>query len=74
MKLKLLASYPSFSDCHMSEPSTSVKKIVETESNLGPISFANVIKSLLVDLINKRSRCMSGRPNDSEYIEVNHGL
>ena len=67
-EIKTFALFPSLSGSeYMSEPPASVKIYVEKESNLSRISFANVIKSLLVDLINKRSRWMAGgrRPDES---------
>ena len=62
----------------MSELPASMKIYVEKSStgNLpaSRISFANVIKSLLVDLIKRRSRSMAGRSsNEPRDIEVTHG-
>ena len=61
-EMKILALFPSLSgDENMSSTPASVKIYVEKGSNLCRISSANVIKSLLVDLINKDSRGMGGR-------------
>ena len=69
--LALTASISSSS--HKSEFPASVKIYVDKGSNLGRISIANVIKSLLVDLINRGSRWMVGKPDEFQDIEVTHG-
>ena len=78
MRLKLLALFPSLSISggeYMSVPRASVKIYVENASNLSRFSFANVIKSLLIDLINSRSWWMAGRrPEISKSPMVNHEL
>ena len=67
-EIKTVALLPS-----LPEYETASEKIyVEEGSNL--ISFANVFKSLLVDLINKGSRRMEGIAKDgSGVIEVTNG-
>jgi len=50
-----------------------MKIYVESGSNLGRISFANANKSLLVDLLYRRSRWMADRADESrDIIEVTH--
>ena len=70
-EIKILALFPRLFE-YMSKllGPASIKIYVEKGSNLSQISFAKVIKSLLVDLINRRSRWMVDRcPNESM---VNH--
>ena len=70
-EIKTLALLRSLS-AYTSKNPTSEKIYVEERSNL--ISFANVFKSLLVVLINRRSRWMAGIATDqSGDIEVTHG-
>ena len=74
-EIKILALFLSPSEYTSKLPaSESVKIYVEEESNLSRTSFANVFKSLLVDLINRGSRWMAGKhPNeahfDREYLQ-----
>jgi hypothetical protein len=80
-EIKTLALLPSLSRCvSKSNPSlaASVKIYVEIGSNLGRISFANVIKSLSPvadsDLINRGSWWMAGTGQlENNDIEVTHG-
>ena len=68
-EIKTLASLPSAPE---KEIPASVKIYVEDGSNLIP--FMNVFKSLLVDLINRRSRRTADIDTGwSEDIEITHG-
>ena len=77
-EIKTLASPLSLPES-MSNCPASVKIYVEEGSNLSRISFANVIKSLLVDLINRMSRWMAGKvrlswlSHNSRDTDVIHG-
>ena len=68
-EIKDLASLPSLPEY---EIPASEKIYVEGGSNL--ISFANLFKSFLVDLMNRRSRWTAGMDTDqSGVVEVTHG-
>ena len=73
-EIKTLALFSSSPENVVSNQPASVKIYVEEGSNLGRISFANVIKSSSVDLIKRGPPWMAGRANGKpKDIEVNHG-
>ena len=69
-EIKTLASFPSIFGYLMSNRSVSVKIYVEEGSNLVRISFANVFKSLSVDLINRGPSWMASRSNESDSEDI----